>query len=39
MIYLFEFFRIYLLGFLDLSIRILFLVPINSTLCYCFWET
>ena len=39
MIYLFWFFRIYLLGFLGFICYDFLLVPINSTLCYCFWET
>ena len=36
MIYLFEFFRIYMLGFLEFICYDFFLVSINSTLCYYF---
>ena len=36
MIYEFEFFRIYLLGFLGFIRKNFFLVPINSTLYYYF---
>ena len=36
MIYMFEFFSIYLLGFLVFIRYDFLLVPINSTLCYCF---
>ena len=36
MIYLFEVFRIYLLGFLGFIRYDFLLVPINRTLCYCF---
>ena len=39
MIYLSEFFRIYLLGFLGFIYYDFLLVPINNTLCYYFWET
>ena len=36
MIYLFWFFRIYLFGFLEFIYLDFLLIPINSTLCYCF---